>query len=833
MAPESLFRRVTQAEKSLSRDIEEAEQDRLVLIESHRATVRKRAKETLQETPEMKLARENVERLQLRLELLRNIKMNWRGFQTGLSRKGMQMRLNQHAHLEHLIDFLESGCGIDIDEGDENGEEMDSERALMTFEIQPTGAGKTGAFAIDIALMDVPSLTLVPFDSLLIQTKKDMIKIGDIAEDQIGIVGGGLKEFGHKHTIATYAGHAAQIRKGGEYAKFMKTLCKLVICDEVHHQALGDRMQESISEIDTLSNGEPTAEELEMLHAEKDVISHLTEQTGAKSLKIGFTATPRGAKKNVKRYFPHCLGRVYHRQMVEAGLVVPYKIIQCDGSVFAGEIEDYVNIDAEARILDREKIYGKLAGEYADVLSTYRTAKRSITEMPLRGMAFCTNHAECEKFVKEANDHGIRCRIVTGREAKGIEGQKVVDSVVDALNNEEIDLIVTVEKLATGFNRPEINAVIWARITSAAKTIQGIGRGARSHTYPGNIPKEHCLVFETNWQMKDNAKNGRRPLRLTDALIFNGEEPEAICSMADGSPLEVICRYALNTDGTVDIDGKTAVSIEAYCRNSASQISPAYIHRGIKKAGFQPVPNVHVYSGAQRVKVYWKEEIDKIMPHRTNECGIVAINGREAVCISPYARSGNLSVKYETLMQKISEKKLQPVTGYTVLSGKHTVTVYWKDEIDALLPQRKLVDGVVDVNGREAIGISAYAEVLGITVNSLTKYISQEKLKPVAGVQAIGGTHKVDVYWKDEVDAVIPKKLDESGVVEIRNRLAVGIRAYGATFNPKIDGSTMRGFIRAANLQPISNVKVLSGNKPTEVYWKDEIDALLKQKGKL
>ncbi len=535
MPPDSLFKKITQAEKIVSQEIEQAEQNRLALIDTHRGTTRKRAKETLEETPEMKNVRENIERLQLRLELIRNIKMNWRGFQGSLKRKGMQMRINQDAHLEHLITFLETGRGQPVDTEEDGPALHDIDRSLMTYEVQPTGAGKTGAFAIDIALMDVPTLTLVPFDNLLDQTKKDMMKIGGIPENQIGIVGGGTKEIGRKHTIATYAGHSALMRKGGEYATFIKTQCKLVNCDEVHHQALGERMQESITEIDAPQNGD-AEEEREMIEAERETLTHLAEQTGVKSLKIAWTATPRGSKKAVRQFFPHFLGRVYHREMVEAGLVVPFKIIQCDGSVYEGELSGYLSEEKEAAILEREGIYGKLAGEYAEVLQTYsHTQKKMKHRMPLRGMGFFTNHAECEKFVTEAEAHGLKCCIVTGKEAKGRAGQAVINEAVDALSRGDIDLIVSVEKLATGFNREEINAIISGRITSAAKTIQYVGRGARSYTDEEGRVKEDCLVFETNWTLKKNAKRGRKPMRFADALDFNGEDPEAICTMADGS----------------------------------------------------------------------------------------------------------------------------------------------------------------------------------------------------------------------------------------------------------------------------------------------------------
>ena len=528
---------ISQAESRLETQLHALQLQVPKRIERQANKIRKKAKETIEESPEQIAALERIEHLRLRLELLRNIRMNWKSFGSSLKKKGMSMRINQDAHLKHLISFLETGKGIETGFGEEEMNAAEKlKRELMTHEIQPTGAGKTGAFAIDIALMDVPSLTLVPFDSLLDQTKKDLMKIGGIPESDIGIVGGGTKEVGVKHTIATYAGHAALMRKRGEYADFMRNQCKLVICDEVHHQALGDRTQTSLMEIDQ-QESDLTSEERDMLRAEEEILQHLADQTSVKSLKIGFTATPKGAKKHVQKYFPHCLGRVYHREMVEAGQVVPYEIVQCDGRIFEGEIEEYLSEKQEVEILTRENIYGKLLGEYAEVLATYRKTKVEKKDYPMRGMAFCTNHQECEKFALEASRYGLRCKIVTGKEAKGRDGQRVIDEAVQSIENGECDLLVTVEKLATGFNWPAMNAVIWARITSAAKTIQGIGRGGRAHTDEEGRVKTHCTVFETDWKLQ--GKKGRKPMRLADALAFNGEDPEAICRMADGSMLIV------------------------------------------------------------------------------------------------------------------------------------------------------------------------------------------------------------------------------------------------------------------------------------------------------
>lgn len=816
----ALLSQIADAERSLEAELRSVLQK--VDIETH--GIRESVKDSIEQTPEQIAALERIEHLQLRLELLRNTRMNWRTFESSLKKKGMSMRINQDAHLKHLIHFLETGKGtITGDEPDLNAQEQ-LDRDLMTFEVQPTGAGKTGAFAIDIALMDVSSLTLVPFDSLLDQTKKDLMKIGGINESDIGIVGGGTKEIGRMHTIATYSGHAAMMKRGGEYANFMRTKCKLVICDEVHHQALGDQTQSSIVDVDNDMSEEDSA----AIQSEHYVMSHLSEQTSVKSLKIGFTATPRGSRKHVQKYFPHCLGRVFHREMVDAGLVVPYKIVQCDGSVYAGELEKYLTEDEEAKILEREQIYRKLAGEYTDVLRTYGNTKRRSKKYPMHGMVFCTNHAECEKFAEEAAAHGLRCKIVTGHEAKGRTGQQVIDAAVQQVLNGECDLLVTVEKLATGFNCPEINAVIWARITSAAKTIQGIGRGARSFTDEFGRVKTDCTVFETDWQLKKNGKkkNGRKPMRLADALAFNGEDPEAICEMADGSNLNVNRMFVLDESGVVEVDGDLAVGIEAYASSCGEAITGVTIKKYIKSVGLLPLNNCKAMSKNRPVDLYWKGDIDRLLPRRLDNNGEVAIGGRIAINLKRYAEKHDIGSKL--LQSTILRTELAPVPNVNVLQGNVEVVVYWKDEVENCMPKFLSSSGQVEINERIAVGLTAYAASLvpKMSEQTLMKIVLKAQIVPVAGHTIYSGRHKIDAYWKDEIDQVLPRQLDNSGLIEISGRYAVGLHAYAQTLG--IAPATLKKYVEIGELEPVSLPHEFSGVSDNfRVYWKDAVDALL------
>jgi hypothetical protein len=334
-------------EKALETELGTAEKN----VRRLRKNVRKETKDVLTESAEQKRAREHVEHLQLRITLLRNIRLNWPLLQRHFEENGLSIRLNQQAHLEHVIQFLETGKGVDEDNTAPE-QDPDPSLALMTYEVQPTGAGKTGAFAIDIRLCGVPSLTLVPFDSLLDQTKHDFEKIAGIDPNTVGLVGGGEKDIGKMHTVATYAGHAALMKSNPAYRKWVKEQCQLAILDEVHYQALGETMQQSIHAMDEDEDDEAEdtaldAEDEALLQEEHDVVNNLAATTATKSLKIAVTATPKGSQKHVASRFPHCLGRVYYRQIMEEGYVVPYRIVQCDGTILEGELDGHLTQERE------------------------------------------------------------------------------------------------------------------------------------------------------------------------------------------------------------------------------------------------------------------------------------------------------------------------------------------------------------------------------------------------------------------------------------------------------------------------------------------------------
>ena len=780
---------------------------------------------------------ERIRGLQLRVKLLRNIRMNWPIWQE--RNHHIDVRLNQLQGLEQLIHFLEDeNFEFVIEHSDVHVDEEENINSLIGYYVQPTGAGKTGLFAIETALADVKTLTLVPFDNLMYQTEDDFQSIGGIAKEDIGVLPRGASKdlYNRRVLISTYAGHLARMRRDPDYRKMVQEECELVWCDE-GHMALGDKTQEVISQIDEIAMDEMTEEERE---AERLVLEGNGKFIPSKAVKIAFTATPKLASKHVRQKFGRCIGRVFQAELVKAGINVPYHIIHTDGRIEEGDqIIDKMTEAEETKILDREEVYKKLLTEYAAALKAYnqikKGKKKQSQEMPIYGMAFCTNHDECEKFKNDAEALGLNFEILTGYELSGGEkGRAQLKAAEQRLLNHEIDGFVTVEKLATGYSPNFMNTILWAKVTSSARTVQGIGRGGRRHVYANEIKKTHCTVIETNWTLAKNAKRGKRiPLRLTDALYDQGEDPEAICSMADGSALPNKREFKLDPDGTVAIGERIAIATKPYAAHVGFG-DYRTLEEYISEARLQPLRDIRVLSGNNiPVTVYWKDEVDAIIPKRFEAGGVVDINGKLAIGVSPYARS--LTMSEDTLWKYVLTAKLQPVPNVRVLSGRKKVDVYWKDEVDALLPKKLDKNGIVDINGREAVGVWIYAKKSNLSLkgNALLDKIIEAKLQPLSNVTVYSNTKPVDIYWKDEVDALLPKKLDKNGIVDINGRQAVGVRAYVVAQKLPLGERALLRYITGADLQPIENVQVLSRTDRVDVYWKNEIDALLRENGKL
>jgi len=258
------------------------------------------------------------------------------------------------------------------------------------------------------------------------------------------------------------------------------------------------------------------------------------------------------------------------------------------------EITEQTTAQEEGEILRKHDMYRKMLEKWRHLQQTERKATER--EHPLRTIVFCANTTECAKWAEEALRMDIRCRIVTYK-----QGDEAVLSATQQLLKGEIDQIITVNKLAEGFDCRPINCVMIARAThSPVKVAQPVGRGLRAqkkHEDELYGPKKVCHLIEgkfilspkrtvkpnqspkeamlDRWrEIEESEENDREFLRNgTSTMTFNEylQTKEGISGEAEGSEVKEarLLKFDENGIAEIKLKGKLQgiVLLEAYIQN--------------------------------------------------------------------------------------------------------------------------------------------------------------------------------------------------------------------------------------------------------------------------
>ncbi len=458
------------------------------------------------------LSAEQLDRARLFIKILTNIQTRLQLFDHSA------IRINQLQAIQDLIDFAKH-AGL----GDRRG-----------YFRQPTGAGKSRLMGIITKLLNLKTLVLVPRTNLLEQNRDEFLAIG-LLPSEIGIVGDGQEEIGRPITLCTYQSLPKLISQA-------ENGYELVIADEAH-RGLGDK---TMSHLDNMGHNSDVSHE----PSYGDVENYIPR----KALLLGFTATPELKDKSVENFFGKEISRVSFAELVRSGILTKFKLIHTHGEILPDDITgSKITTEKEIEILERENIYQQLIDKYL--------ATRPKINDQLKTAVFCATISECDKFLKLAEASGLRGEIVTSR-----EDQDALKRAEEKLSDNQIDLILTVEKLAEGWNFPELNSVILARATlSPVRILQPVGRAARA--FP---KKSYAYIFETRWNNVTNRKKDStppgpgpeggkpkppstpptsnkgktKPLSVAQAFHNAGEvDIPDICVGLDGSPVELTLDY--------------------------------------------------------------------------------------------------------------------------------------------------------------------------------------------------------------------------------------------------------------------------------------------------
>ncbi len=731
---QEINRAATTALSTIEKTIRDVERERQTYLRSLQSIVREKTGEIMANKTELQSIAERIDRLVLYQQLLRNIRMNLATFQ----RSNVCLRPNQLNSVHKLVEFLRcEGYG-----------------KTSGYIRQPTGAGKTVLFGVIARLCDVSTLILVPRTNLLHQTKKELVDIVKIPENKIGLVGGGTQEFEKPIQIATYQSHQSLIDRNKRYLAKNQSR-QLIICDEAH-RALGKRTQESLDVLNGEFDELLTEEEQ---GAENNVLENLQRYAPARALKLGFTATPKLADKHVEDAFGHKIAEEKHADLVRSGILVPYRIVHTDGTITDEDLEEGdFSLKKEVEVLRRENAYQKLIGEYMEILTQYKKARKK-HQYPLRGIAFCVSIAECDRFASEAKRLGLKTRTITSRETKDlnqVNAETLLSTAEQQLLNQDIDLIITVTKLAEGWNFPPANAAIWARASqSPALIMQGVGRTARAYEDTAGNKKDFSYVFETDWQLRGTSRR-RMPLKIADALAQMGERPDDCCKMANGTKLSYAIELGqVDEFGRILIDGVECIGIERYCVNN--HLDREALRRHITKIGLTPFGKAK--NGNRIIDVYEKEMVDNlefVLRRKQGVCvgenGELTINGEQWIAINRFCDFTGLNERI--LRREIASAQLTPRHEALSQGNRLPIPLYQKDAVMRLeyvqIQNQQLdANGVVNINGMHCVGIRKFTKTNGLDTKQIWAEIASGGIQKCG--RAMSVKNPIDVYALEEI----------------------------------------------------------------------------------
>lgn len=212
---------------------------------------------------------------------------------------------------------------------------------------------------------------------------------------------------------------------------------------------------------------------------------------------IGLSATPFSA--GLGRVYTNLVNAGTMHELTEDGILVPMRVfrgISADmrGAETAGG--EWTDKAAEERGL---QIVGDVVAEWLKHGENRKT------------ICFGSTIKHCEELCREFNEAGVSAAVYVS-ETSADECERLVTEFKK--HDSVIRVLISVAKLAKGFDQPDVGCVILARPLrkSLSEVIQMVGRGLRSSPETGKVD---CLVL-------DHAQNMSRFAEDFEDIYFNG-----------------------------------------------------------------------------------------------------------------------------------------------------------------------------------------------------------------------------------------------------------------------------------------------------------------------
>lgn len=210
---------------------------------------------------------------------------------------------------------------------------------------------------------------------------------------------------------------------------------------------------------------------------------------------IGLTATP--CTKGLGKYFSNVVNAATMHELTVPGVLVPMRILSCTAPDMAGAETSGGEWTHKAASEREAKIIGDVVAEWIRHGENRKT------------IAFGADIAYCQQLVGRFNEAGIMAAAYHSRTSDAECAELLKEF---RKPDSQIRVLVSVEKLAKGFDVPDVGCVIDARPLrkSLSTAIQMWGRGLRSA--PG---KTDCILL-------DHTRNVVRFMADFEDVYFNG-----------------------------------------------------------------------------------------------------------------------------------------------------------------------------------------------------------------------------------------------------------------------------------------------------------------------
>lgn len=344
--------------------------------------------------------------------------------------------------------------------------------------ISATGTGKTYLAAFDVRrYRPKRMLFIVHREQILKKALDDFYQVIGGKREDYGILSGSKRAVDAKYVFATIQ----TISRQQTLSTFESEDFDYILIDEVHKSGANSYLR---------------------------VIDYFKP-----NFLLGMTATPeRTDNFNIFALFDYNIAyEIRLQEALEEDMLAAFHYFGVTDFVQNGElIDDLAQLDKLVtderlnHIIEKINYYG-FSGDY------------------VRGLMFCSRKEEAQALSVGLNNRGLRTIALTG-----VHSQEERIAAVEALENGELEYIITVDIFNEGIDIPSLNQIVMLRQTeSSIIFIQQLGRGLRKHEskdfvtiidFIGNYKNNYLIPIALSGDRSQNKDNVRKYLKDTSFI---------------------------------------------------------------------------------------------------------------------------------------------------------------------------------------------------------------------------------------------------------------------------------------------------------------------------